>query len=220
MNEALAHIDGWNGSQVFLQVESSNHAAIALYDSMAFEQRGEVRRWQASLSRLRYPTPEEAAGPRARPLWNREWRAARELDRIAFAPDLNWPAPPPADYYKSGLLRSFSDLLNGRRQETWVIQNRNAPSLELTGLVDIVSQWGRPYQMRLCINSDWQEKLIGTLLHTAVDRLRRFRNGTVWFDHPASSADTDVLFQTSNFEQRRSLTVMRKTLYRARQTVE
>ena len=83
MHEALAHIESWHGHQVYLQVESDNRAALALYDSMAFERRGEVRRWQTTISKLRLPSPEQAAGPRVRSLRSREWRAARELDRIA-----------------------------------------------------------------------------------------------------------------------------------------
>jgi GNAT superfamily N-acetyltransferase len=209
MQEALAHIESWHGRQVYLQVESDNRAALSLYDSLAFERRGEVRRWQAAISRLRLPPPGEAASSRVRPLRSREWRAARELDRASFNPDLNWPAPPPADYYKSGWWQRLGDLLNGRRQETLVVQ---AGQQSLAGLADVVSDWGRPHHMRLCIAPDWQGKLDGVLLHAAVQRLRRFHGGEVLLNHPVSEPATEALFKAAGFQVRRSLTVMRKNL--------
>jgi len=212
MHEALGHIESWNGQNIYLQVESDNEAAIALYDSLAFEQRGDVRRWQASLSSLRLPAPEDATGPRARPLRGSEWRLARSLDRDGFAPDLNWPAPPPADYYKKGLLRKASDLLNGRRQETWVIDDKRDAAHPPIGLADIVSEWGRPHLLRLCVAPEWRGSLEGALLYTAVDRLHRFRNGAVWLNHPAGDDASEAMLRASNFYLRRSLTVMRKEL--------
>jgi hypothetical protein len=212
MHEALAHIRSWNGHQVYLQVQSDNDAALALYRSLAFEERGEVRRWQATLSRLRLPPPEHLSGHRTRPLKRREWRAARQLDRQGFAPDLNWPAPPAPDYYKKGLLQKIGDLLNGRHQETWVIDQENGSQPALIGLADIVSEWGRPHRLRLCVPPEWRGTLDGALLYTSVARLRRYRGGSLWLDHPATGSDTDALLEACNFQLRRSLTVMRKNL--------
>lgn len=212
MDEALAHIESWNGHEVYLQVESDNDAAIALYDSMAFDRRGQVKRWQASIVNLRLPAPEVAIGPPARPLRRREWRVARELDRDGFAPDLNWPAPPPPEYYKTGLLQSIGDLLNGRRQETWVVERSDGSDNSIIGLADILSEWSRPHQLRLCIAPEWQGKLDGALLHAAVRRLLRFRGGSVWLNYPAAEPATEALFKASNFHVRRALTVMRKRL--------
>jgi len=212
MHEALAHIESWNGQQVYLQVESDNDAAINLYRSMAFDQRGSVQRWQASVTNLRLPSPEAASGPRPRALRRREWQSARALDRSGFPPDLNWPAPPPPNYYKSGLLRDFGDLLNGRRQETWVIEGQEDQERTLIGLADIVSEWSRPHQLRLCVAPSWQGKLEGPLLYTALDRMRRFRGGTIWLNHPAGDPATEALLKASNLQLRRSLTVMRKNL--------
>ena len=209
MHEALAHIESWRGHQVYLQVESDNQAALSLYDSLAFQRRGEVRRWQAAIGKLRLPAPEQSAGTRIRPLRSREWRAARDLDRVGFEPDLNWPAPPPADYYKSGLWQRFGDLLNGRRQETLVVENSQR---SLIGLADIVSDWGRPHHLRLCITPEWQGKLAGLLLRAAVERLRRFRGGDVLFNYPAADRPVETLFEAAGFQVRRSLTVMRKNL--------
>jgi GNAT superfamily N-acetyltransferase len=212
MQEALAHIEHWDGRQVYLQVESDNEAAIALYDSLAFEERGEVRRWQASVASLRLPTPEAAAGPRARSLRGKEWREARSLDRDGFASDLNWPAPPAPDYYKTGLIKKAGDLLNGRRQETWVIDDKSDPRHPLIGLADIASEWGRPHQLRLCIAPEWRDRLNGSLLYTAVYRLGRFRTGTVWLNQQAGDSAAEMLLRASNFHLRRSLTVMRKEM--------
>jgi len=209
MHEALAHIEGWHGRQVLLQVESDNDEAINLYRTLDFNHIGEVRRWQASISRLRLPSPEAVTGPQARSLHRREWRAAFALDRAGFEPDLNWPAPPPSDYYKSGLLQRAADLLNGRRQETWVVE---APDRRLVGLADLVSEWNRPHRLRLCVIPAWQGELDGSLLYRAVSRLRRFRGGSVQFNCPAGVATTDTLLETMNFELRRSLTVMHKYL--------
>lgn len=212
MQEALAHIESWHGHQVYLQVESNNQSALALYDSLAFERRGVVRRWQAAIGKLRLPPPEQAAGPRVRPLRSREWRAARDLDRAGFSPDLNWPAPPPADYYKSGLWQKLGDLLNGRRQETYVVEDGRRA---LIGLADIVSEWGRPHHLRLCIAPEWQGKLDGVLLHAAVRRLRRFRGGDILFNYPAADPAAESQFEAAGFQVRRSLTVMRKNLGQA-----
>ncbi|UCG24477.1 MAG: GNAT family N-acetyltransferase [Chloroflexota bacterium] len=209
MHEALAHIESRQGRQVLLQVESDNEEAIHLYHTLAFNQIGDVRRWQALVSRLRLPSPEAAAGPQARPLQRRQWREAFQLDRDGFETDLNWPAPPPSDYYKSGLLQRAADLLNGRRQETWVVE---AADRRLAGLVDLVSEWNRPHRIRVCIIPMWRGELEGRLLHTAVSRLRRFRGGGVQLNYPAGDAKTEALLKSINFELRRALTVMRRDL--------
>ncbi len=212
VHEALAHIESWNGSQVYLQVESDNQAALALYDSLAFELRGHVRRWQGRVGKLRLLPLEQAAGPRVRRLRGKEWRAARELDRAGFNPDLNWPAPPPPDYYKSGLWQKLGDLLNGRRQESWVVEDGQR---SLIGLADVVSEWGRPHHFRLCIDPKWQGQLERLLLQTAVKRLNRFRGGDVLLNYPAAEPATESLFEATGFRVRRSLTVMRKNLSQA-----
>jgi GNAT superfamily N-acetyltransferase len=209
MHEALGHIESWQGRQVLLQVESDNSEAIELYRSLAFIQVGDVRRWQASVTRLRLPSPEAAAGPGARSLHRREWRAAFDLDRAGFDPDLNWPAPPPSDYYRSGLLQKAADLLNGRRQETWVVE---APDRRLIGLADLVSEWNRPHRLRLCIIPEARGELEGPLLYMAVSRLHRFRGGSVLLNCPAGDTSTDTLLKASSFQLHRSLTVMRKDI--------
>jgi GNAT superfamily N-acetyltransferase len=218
MDEVLARVESWNGHQIYLQVESENQAALDLYDSLAFERRGEVRRWFASLSSLRLPPDEDRPGFRPRRLRGREWRAARELDRTSFHPDLNWPAPPPPDYYRSGWWRGAADLLNGRRQETWVIDQASERELSLVGLVDIVSEWTQPHHLRLCIAPEWQGRLDRVLLRKAVKRLLRFHDGTINFNYPAAAPETEELFKACNFELQRSLTVMRKNLRQIRTT--
>lgn len=209
MHEALAHIESWQGREVLLQVENDNDQALDLYRSLGFCQIGDVGRWQASVNRLRLPSPVAVAGPQPRTLHRREWRAAFELDRAGFEPDLNWPAPPPPDYYKSGLLQIATDMLNGRRQETWVVE---APDRRLIGLVDLVSEWNRPHRLRMCVLPAWHGKLDGLLLNKAVSRLRRLRGGTVLFNCPAGETATNDLLKSMNFELRRSLTAMRKNL--------
>jgi GNAT superfamily N-acetyltransferase len=211
MHEALGHIQSWNGRQVYLQVESDNETAKELYQSMAFDEVGGVNRWQGYMSRLRFgSTDETPIGPPPRLLRRREWRDARRLDRIGFEPDLNWPAPPPADYYKTGLLQRAGDLLNGRRQETWILESRHDQGSHLIGLADIVSEWNRPHNLRLCIAPLFRGRLDGSLLKLAVSRLRRFRGGAVWLNYPAADTKMATLLEASNFQLRRSLTVMLK----------
>lgn len=212
MYEALAHIESWHGHQVYLQVESDNAAAIDLYHSLAFDEVGAVGRWQATANRLRPPSRDLLLGPPPRALRGREWRVARELDRLGFNPDLNWPAPPGPDHYRSGLLKRLGDLLNGRRQETWVVEAHDSQKPDLSGLADIVSEWGRPHYLRLCIAPSWKGRIEATLLDVAVRRLRRFRNSSVWLNIPVGDSATDSLLEASNFQLRRSLTVMRKNL--------
>jgi GNAT superfamily N-acetyltransferase len=213
MHEALSHIRSWNGRQVYLQVESDNEAARALYQSMAFDDLGAVNRWQGSLSRLRFASTEQPpVGPPPRLLRRREWREARQLDRLGFEPDLNWPAPPPADYYKTGLLQRIGDLLNGRRQETWIMESADDHGSHLIGLADIVSEWNRPHNLRLCVAPPYRGRLDGSLLKLAISRLRRIRSGVVWLNYPAADAEMSTLLETSNFQLSRTLTVLRKNI--------
>jgi hypothetical protein len=134
------------------------------------------------------------------------------LDRAGFSPDLNWPAPPPADYYKIGLWQRLGDLLNGRRQETLVIEDQVDAGRPLAGLVNVVSEWSRPHHLRLCIAPERQDDLLGPLLHTAVKRLARFRGGRVLFNYPATTSTAETLIGSTGFQPRRTLTVMRKNL--------
>jgi hypothetical protein len=220
MHEALSHIESWNGHQVYLQVESDNRPAAALYDSLAFDQLGVVRRWQGAISTLRLTAPNALSGLHTRSMRRNEWRVARELDRAAFSPDLNWPAPPPADYYKTGIVKRVGDLLSGRRQETWVVEDPADRNRSFGGLIDIVSEWGRPHQLRLCVAPDWQHSLTEATLYAAIGRLQRLRGGRVWLNHPVADASIESLFTSSNFRLRRSLAVMRKNLSRNRSTTD
>jgi hypothetical protein len=82
----------------------------------------------------------------------------------------------------------------------------------LIGLADIVTDWGRPHHLRLCVAPAWQGKVEGNLMRAALRRLRRLRGGNVWFNYPVAAPDTETLIESAGFQLRRSLTVMRKNL--------
>lgn len=210
LQEALDHIILWGGRTMMLQVESVNEPAITLYRTSGFHILGTMNRWQASPSNLRYVPVQANSVGQFRTLSQRDWRAAYQLDRAIVHPDLNWPAPPSPDFYKTGLWRSLVDFLNGRKSSAWVAELRPGAKgvRELIGLVSINSEWGRPIWLRTRVNPSWQEEVEPSLLNTAIKHLKRVRGGTIRMNHPADDQLANQLLSDANFRIQRSLTVM------------
>jgi ribosomal protein S18 acetylase RimI-like enzyme len=211
METVLDLVQARQGRQVVLQVVKDNTAAINLYESMHFSTVGHMSNWYAYPSRLR--TIPGAAhgrpGPYIRELYRHEWRAAYELDRICLHPDLNWPDPLLPDAYKSGLWRRLLDFFNGRRSETWVTTGNHN---RLTGLVSILSEWGRAHQLSIRVHPAWRGQLERPLLAKALRRLRYLPRRNLRLNHSDDDPVMNQLLREANFRLRRTLTHMRLDL--------
>jgi len=214
MNEALNHIKSLAGKTVLLQVESNNDAAISLYESLLFVDLGNMNQWQATGARIRVIPGDSDLRDRLRPLGKHDYRAAFNLDCHSIHPDLNWPNPPPTDFYESGLFRRLTDFLNGRRQAAWVIETTSSDKRKryLTGLVSISSEWGRPTWLRIRTDPQWQGQNERSLLSTAISHLKRGRSSNIRSNHPAEDELVSQLLSEANFNVRRTLTVMKLEL--------
>ena len=119
--------------------------------------------------------------------------------------DLNWPEPLPKDTYKRSVWRSFENFLNGRRSEIWVTQDSSS---QLTGLVSIWSEWGRPHQVALRVHPARRGELERPLLAKAIRRIGYLSHRNVRIAHPDDDDLTNQLLQEANFQPRRTLTHM------------
>jgi GNAT superfamily N-acetyltransferase len=214
MNKALDHIKSLAGDTVLLQVESNNEVALSLYESLSFHKLGNMHQWQATGARIRAIPGDSDLRDRVRPLDKHDFRAAFNLDCHSVHPDLNWPNPPPPDFYESGLLRRMIDFLNGRRHAVWVVDTTSGLKQKryLTGLVSISSEWGRPTWLRVRIDPHWQGQYERSLLSTAISRLKHTRSSNIRSNHPAGDELVSQLLSEANFNIRRTLAVMKLEL--------
>ena len=216
MELAIDKIEGRDGREILLQVEERNTPAIALYDQLGFDIIGAVTSWYCSYSRMALlPLSPGESGANAdesvflRNLRRGEWAAAWRLDRASMHPDLHWPEPLPRDAYKTGVLRWLGNLLNGRRAETWVARSREEG---MVGVGTILSEWGRAHTLSLRVHPTWRGRIERILLAKLLRRLQYLPRRTVRMDHPAGDAVTTSLLREANFNDRRTLTVMKLEL--------
>lgn len=212
MDAVLEQVRARHGQVVMLQVMKDNTSALNLYSSLQFEKIGTMVEWRTSTSRLRELAASTPDTPtvEVRPLRGHQWQAAYTLDSTSQHPDLTWPEPAPADFYRQGLWRSFLNLLSSRTQEAWATQDEKG---QLTGLASLISDWGRPYSITIRRHPDWQGKLERPLLSKLIRRLQHMTRRNVVLHYPDNDPVMDQLLRAANFSQRRALTHMRLRIY-------
>jgi ribosomal protein S18 acetylase RimI-like enzyme len=214
MQEGMEHIGRHRGQEILLQVESNNEAALHLYYSLGFEKFGMIRRWETNTRRLRNLSVGKDETAEILPLRRQDWQAAYRLDRASSHPDLHWPAPKAADYYKSGLMEWLNNLLNGQKMETWITASlaTSEEQRQLSGLSSIKSEWGRPHSVELRVLPSWRGKVERPLLAKVVRRLRYLRGEHILLDHLAEDETVNQLLSEANFQTKRYLTFMKRKL--------
>jgi GNAT superfamily N-acetyltransferase len=208
MEAVVEQVQSEGGRFILLQVVKDNYPAIDLYKSLDFHVLGSVTSWYTSVSRVR-AVPDSIDGrppPTIRELRGSEWRAAYRLDQRCLRPELNWPEPLPADAYKRNWWRQLSDMLNGSQAETWVTANAQN---QLTGMAQILSEWGRLHTVHIRIDPAWWGQLERPLLAKVTRRLKYLGNRNVRLDHIDNHEEMNELLQAANFDPRRTLTHMR-----------
>ncbi|MDX1413557.1 MAG: GNAT family N-acetyltransferase [Candidatus Promineifilaceae bacterium] len=196
------------GREILLQVVQNNQKAIGLYHSMAFENLGSMTTWRSSVSRLRELAENDSAVV-VQSLPKNRWKEAYRLDCHALPPDLNWPAPRSATYYKSGVLRRIVRLFSGQNSRSFVSEDDRG---QLTGLATIFSEWGRPHQIAIRIHSDWKGLLELPLLNSVVREVRYMPRRNVRITHNADDETMNQLLFDVGFRRQRTLTHMRLKL--------
>lgn len=216
MELAIDKIEGRNGREIVLQVEERNTAAIGLYTQLSFDTVDSITSWYSSYSRMALlPLSPGESGSNAagsvflRPIRRGEWLTAWRLDRTSLHPDLNWPEPLSRDAYKMGIMRWLSNLLNGRRAETWVAWSQED---KMVGLGTILSEWGRAHTLSLRVHPAWRGRIERVLLAKLLRRLQYLPRRNLRMDHPVADAVTSNLLREANFNSRRTLTVMKLEL--------
>ena len=199
------------GKEIMLQVVRENEAATELYHSLHYDMLGHMTNWEQSYLRRReiLPTAEVQTGLPIRELRSQEWRAAYELDQASLDPDLNWPEPLPKTVYQMGFWRKMMHFINGRSMEAWVTTNRQD---QLTGMISLWGEWGRPYQAALRVAPEWRGLAERPLLAKMTRRLRQLSSRNVHIHHPADDHDVNQLLREANFRPKRTLTHMRLKL--------
>lgn len=193
-----------NGKQILLQVEKENRAALELYKSLNYSLLGSMTAWHNSVPRLRLIDGQ--GGPPIRRMRGKEWQAAFDLDALSLHPDLNWPELPELDLYKRTMWRSLGDMLNGRRVDTWVT---NSSSNQLSGLVHILSEWGRTHLASIRIHPSWKGQLERPLMAHLTRELKYYPRRNIRIIHPDEDELMNSLLKEANFQPRRTLTHMR-----------
>ncbi len=200
------------GSEILLQVDHDNEAAIQLYRSLGYVERGNMAYWRTSVSRLRDLPLEDSSTQyfkSTRKLAHNRWKEAYRLDCDALMADLNWPDALQANAYKRGLRQRAGDFLNGRLQQTWTtVDDEN----KISGLATIFSEWGRSHQINLRAHPLWKGKVEWVLLQKLIDRLRTLSRRNVQVTHLADDEVANCLLTSANFSRHRTLMHMRLNL--------
>lgn len=206
-----AEVSSRGGHEVLLQVVKDNEPAVKLYQNLNYESLGSITTWHTSISRLRdLPyQPEYGAHPPIKSLPRNRWREAFMLDKMSLHPDLNWPEPIPNDIYKQSWWQRFSNFMNGRFLETWVVINTEG---QMVGLGRIWGEWGRPHLVALRVHPQWKGQIERPLFTKIIRRLRQLPRRNVRFDHPDNDELVNNLLSEANFTKKRTLTHMRREL--------
>lgn len=213
MHAVADSIRSRHGNVILLQVVKDNHPAIDLYKSLGYYSVGNMTTWYATAGRVRQiaanVTTNEASD--IRPLPNRMWQAAFQLDTACVPSDLNWPEPLPSDAYRQTLWRRVGDFFNGRQMETWAIIEKNN---RLVGLATLTGEWGRVNLLSIRVDSDRVGQLERPLLAKIIRRLSYLPRRNIRIDHPDSDLVMNEILQEANFSAQRTLTHMRLDLSR------
>lgn len=201
------------GRVILLQVVKDNQSAKDLYLSLGFEYIGDMTTWYATASRLKHLSDDtgDELSVSMRPLADRRWREAFDLDTVHVHADLNWPEPLQYDAYRRTLWKRAGDFMNGRQMETWATMDAQE---RLSGLATIYSEWGRSHLLTLRVRPDWQGQLERPLLAKTIRRLRYLPRRNARIDHPEQDEHTGQLLKEANFSIQRTLSHMRLDLSR------
>jgi len=203
MQAVVNDVMGRGGKTIALQVVRGNQAAVDLYGSMNFISIGSMTTWQSSVSSLR--TAGNTSESLLHPLPTKRCREAYDLDREALDPKLYWPEPLTMDTYHRGLLRRFSDFINGRKFDTLIL---NDDKNNIIGLANLASEWGRTHQMSIRIHPQWRGQLERSLLDGAIMRAKSLSRRNLQLIHPADDELMNMLLPIANFKRQRTLTHM------------
>lgn len=206
MQAAIKDVNRRGGREIALQVVHGNQAAVDLYESMDFIPIGSMTTWQSSVSRVRFTGDNSSGKLDLRPLPQKRWLEAYELDKAALNPDLCWPEPLTRETYQKGIMRRFSDFLNGRKFETWVVVGMEN---QFQGLASISSEWARAHQLSIRIHPHWQGKLERILLDGLIQQVKSLPRRNINLIHPANDELMNLYLPIANFRRQRTLTHMR-----------
>lgn len=202
-----------HGRVILLQVVKDNYPAIDLYTSLGYQSVGDMTTWYATSGRTRQISAILSSGPapEVRPLSNRMWRAAYQLDTSCVPADLNWPEPLPPDAYRQSIFRRIGDFFGGRQMETWAITEDDN---QITGLASITGEWGRVHLVSLRVAASRAGQFERPLLAKIMRRISYLPRRNIRIDHPDDDSVTNELLQEANFIAQRTLTHMRLDLSR------
>jgi ribosomal protein S18 acetylase RimI-like enzyme len=198
------------GNQILLQVVKDNTPALELYQSLHYTTIGSMTMWHSSVARLRtIDSGRNEPVSRIRELRGHEWSKAYTLDQTSMDADLNWPDLLSSDCYRLTMWGRMANFINGRHVESWVTADE---CQELTGLVNIMSEWGRTHVALVRVHPAWRGKLERPLVAQMVHRLQEMPRRNIRIDHPDDDTLMNELLRETNFAPRRTLTHMRLDL--------
>ncbi len=210
MNAVVQDVQNRQGREILLQVERENATAISLYRSIGFESLGSMTTWQSSVSRIHdLAESVHLHNVDVFPLPRSRWREAYQLDLEALDPNLRWPEPLRADYYKKGIFRRLFAFMNGYQTRTYVTFDGND---QLSGLLNIHSEWGQPHQMVVRVHPNWRGRLEYPLLNNGIRLAHNLFRRNIRMLHDADDGVMNQLLPSANFRRQRTLTHMRLNL--------
>ncbi len=201
----LAHREG--GRWVALQVETSNEAALSLYDNMGFVRYETLEQWETS----RFTPPlilDSASSQIAHP---RRWAEVRaEADLIYSRARLGamaWTRPiARSDIWDAG---PWGPVFSLGGREHWILSTQ---AQGLTGALWIEAQNTSQARLSLFLDPALEEPAVRQILLRQALNLHYLRGRSLRIETTADDPPVEELLRESGFRKVRSLIQMRKVL--------
>lgn len=186
-----------------LMVEQENLPALRLYEKMGFHRLGAMTTWRGRPARP--PRPPETPEVYIRKRRPDEWEAEYLLARMARPPGLNWLEPLSRQDFRVGVLSELANVLNGRREEHWVV----AEGRRLLAALRLMASWrGEAHEMALFIHPSARGRFEAGLLAHGLSRLFP-SNRPVQIAHPAGDDEVETALRDLGFTPVRTLIHMK-----------
>jgi ribosomal protein S18 acetylase RimI-like enzyme len=181
-NQAVDYVLHEKNTAAWLQVREDNPAALDLYTSLGFQERGRRSTWLFDPNTLSLPA-RAARGVEVTPRYDPDWIYEKAWLENAYSAEVNWALPLRLEGVRPGLWQSILRWLNGKPQQHWAAR-RNG---QLCGLLTWEPSSMATDNLWLAAPRETELAAIPHLLNRAASSLPRRRTASL--NYPAGRGE-------------------------------
>ena len=216
MEKALAWAQEQGGEAVFLRVRRDNTVAWSLYESLGFQPLYDsVSLRLGQVPQVRKTATSEASLALYQP---RQWRAVHGLAQVALPSDLRWLEPVRDDDFRLSLGRRLAEwwiTVTTGRKTCRLVAHRDE-QIVAAMVVKIAGQRGN-HSLLFQVHPAHRGEVEEMLVTEALSRLWPYRDRAVIASLPAGYAEILAVLKQYGFVERKTLTLMRRSLSQSNQ---